>query len=111
MNSVSHSIEHESYFVEDVSQIHSPSLLIYLDHVKANLGEMILIAGGPDKLCPHCKTHKTREIAQLMLEQGIHNHKAATIAEAEMLASACIPKILIAYQPVSYTHLTLPTKA
>ena len=100
MNSVSQSIEHESYFVEDVSQIHSPGLLIYLDYVKANLDEMIRIAGSPDKLCPHCKTHKTREIAKLMLERGIHNQKAATIAEAEMLASSGVPNILIAYQMV-----------
>ena len=100
MTTDSHSIDHEIYRIDDVSQIHSPGLLIYLDCVKANLAEMIRIAGNPNRLCPHCKTHKTREIAKLMLDHGIDHQKCATIAEAEMLATVGVPKILIAYQLV-----------
>lgn len=96
----SQTIEHEFYAVEDVSEIHSPGLLVYLDIVKSNLAEMINVAGGAGRLCPHCKTHKTREITKLMLESGITHHKCATIAEAEMLASVGVEDVLVAYQMV-----------
>ena len=61
---------------------------------------MIRIAGGADRLRPHCKTHKTREITEIALQLGITRHKCATIAEAEMLADAGVRDILIAYQLV-----------
>ena len=96
----SQTIQHPLYGVDDVSNINSPGLLIFLDIVNANIDEMVRIAGGPERLCPHCKTHKTREIAKLMLDRGITHHKCATIAEAEMLASVGVEDVLIAYQMV-----------
>jgi len=90
----------DPYSIADVSQIFSPGLLIFRDLVEQNLHAMIDMAGGPDRLCPHCKTHKTREIIRLERGLGILSHKCATIAEAEMLASEEIPDILLAYQLV-----------
>ena len=90
----------DPYSIADVSQIFSPGLLIFRDLVEQNLHAMIDMAGGPDRLCPHCKTHKTREIIRLERGLGILSHKCATIAEAEMLASEKIPDILLAYQLV-----------
>ncbi len=58
------------------------------------------MAGSPERLVPHIKTHKTREIVLLQMEQGIRKFKCATIAEAEMLASTGAKWILIAYQLV-----------
>lgn len=86
------------YEIDDVSQIYSPGLVIYKDLVLHNLNEMVRIAGGPDRLCPHCKTHKTREITQMEIEIGITSHKCATIAEAEMLCDSDVKDVLIAYQ-------------
>ena len=85
------------YVVEDVSQVDSPGILIFRELLESNLDEMIRIAGEAERLCPHCKTHKTREIVQMMLDRGIRSHKCATIAEAEMLASVDVPDVLIAY--------------
>ncbi len=85
------------YVVEDISQVDSPGILIFRDLLQSNVDAMIRMAGDADRLCPHCKTHKTREIVQMMLERGIRSHKCATIAEAEMLASVHVPDILIAY--------------
>lgn len=96
----SQSIEGETYFIEDVSNVFSPGLLIFSNLLESNLDEMIRIAGASNRLCPHCKTHKTREIAKLMLDRGVEHHKCATIAEAEMLASVGAPAVLIAYQMV-----------
>ena len=58
----------------------------YKELIKSNLAHMLSRAGGPARLRPHVKTHKTREIARMELEAGITKHKCATLAEAEMLA-------------------------
>jgi D-serine deaminase-like pyridoxal phosphate-dependent protein len=88
------------YAIADTSQMLSPSLVIFRDLVEANLAEMIRIAGSPNRLRPHCKTHKMREVVELELARSITRHKCATIAEAEMLAEAGVQDIFWAYNPV-----------
>lgn len=78
----------------------SPSLLVYPHIIASNLAAMIRIAGTPDRLRPHCKTHKMREVIALQLELGITRHKCATLAEAEMLAGCGVTDILLAYNVV-----------
>ncbi len=93
-------LKSDPYQIQDASEINSPGLIIFKDLVRHNIEEMIRIAGGPERLRPHCKTHKTREVAQMMTEFGIERHKCATIAEAEMLASTGAEDIMLAYQLV-----------
>lgn len=88
------------YAITDTSELLSPSLVIFRDLVERNLQEMIRVAGSVDRLRPHCKTHKMREVVQMQLAAGIIRHKCATVAEAEMLASAGAKDILLAYNPV-----------
>jgi D-serine deaminase-like pyridoxal phosphate-dependent protein len=88
------------YLVRDTRAVFSPALLFYRDLISRNIASAITIAGGPDRLRPHVKTHKTREIARLELEAGITRHKCATIAEAEMLAGCGAPDIFLAYNLV-----------
>ena len=78
----------------------SPSLLVYPDRVVQNIQKAIALAGGVDRLRPHVKTHKMAAVTQLMLEAGISQFKCATIAEAEMLAQAGAPDVLLAYPVV-----------
>jgi D-serine deaminase-like pyridoxal phosphate-dependent protein len=85
---------------ELLSQISSPSLVICRDRVLANIDGMIRVAGDVRRLRPHCKTHKMREIILLLIQRGITKHKAATIAEAEMLADAGATDVLLAYNMV-----------
>ncbi|MCY2964483.1 MAG: D-TA family PLP-dependent enzyme [Planctomycetota bacterium] len=61
---------------------------------------MIAVAGGVDRLRPHCKTHKMPEVTRIELARGITKHKCATIAEAEMLADAGVKDIFLAYNIV-----------
>src|SRR5258708_5435778 len=61
---------------------------------------MIALAGDPARLRPHAKTHKLAEVAALQIMAGIKKFKAATIAEAEMLAIAGAGHVLLALQPV-----------
>lgn len=85
------------YQIKDPSNIFTPALLYYKDIIRHNIRRMIERAGGPARLRPHCKTHKTREIAQMQLDAGVTKHKCATIAEAEMLADLGVPDALLAY--------------
>jgi D-serine deaminase-like pyridoxal phosphate-dependent protein len=91
----------QSWFeFKGTADVPSPALLIYRDRVQENIRRMLAIAGGPDRLRPHIKTHKMRELLDLQLAAGIKKFKCATIAEAELAASAGVPDLLLAYQPV-----------
>ena len=88
------------YRIEDTGEIFTPALIVFRELLEQNLDAMIRIAGRPDRLRPHCKTHKIAEIAQLELARGIVKHKCATLAEAEMLARAGVRDIFLAYNLV-----------
>jgi len=85
------------YQIDEPSAILSPALLFYPEAIRGNLERMLSIAGQPDRLRPHAKTHKTREILRMALEMGIRKHKVATLAEAEMAARVGVPDVFIAY--------------
>ena len=85
------------YTIHDSSSLLSPSLVIYRSLVVANLKAMLAMAGSADRLRPHIKTHKMPEIVKLTESLGIHKHKCATIAEADMAAAAGARDILIAF--------------
>ncbi len=83
-----------------LSTIHSPSLIVFADRVRKNIDRMIQVAGDVDRLRPHCKTHKMAAVIQLLLDRKIRKHKAATIAEVEMLVDAGAMDVVLAYNPV-----------
>lgn len=85
------------YLIGDPSAIYSPALLFYKDLIRSNIARMIDMGGGPERLRPHVKTHKTREIARMELDAGITKHKCATLAEAELLADVGAADVLLAY--------------
>src|SRR5262245_37563416 len=86
-----------AYALSDLPSVFSPSLVFFPELIRQNISRVIEMAGTPDRLRPHVKTHKTREIVKLLLDAGVTKHKCATIAEAEMLATAGAPDVLIAY--------------
>lgn len=86
--------------VSNATEIPSPALLVYRERVDENLRRMIAIAGSPDRLRPHIKTHKMPDMMRLQLELGIRKFKCATIAEAEIAAASGAPDVLVACQPV-----------
>ncbi len=91
----------KKYRVQNVAEIPSPSLLVYLAQVQQNIERAIAIVDGDvSKLRPHAKTHKTAEIIKMVQDAGILKHKCTTLREAEMLAQNGIADILIAYQMV-----------
>jgi D-serine deaminase-like pyridoxal phosphate-dependent protein len=88
------------YAVQDTSTIISPGLLFYKELIQRNIDHAVAVAGRVDRLRPHVKTHKTREIVCMELDAGITKHKCATVAEAEMLAGCGAPDVLLAYPMV-----------
>ena len=85
------------YLIKDTGAIFTPALVFYKDIIRHNIRRMVERAGGPNRLRPHVKTHKTREIVRLEMEAGVAKHKCATIAEAEMLGALSVPDVLLAY--------------
>src|ERR1051325_1781596 len=82
------------------AEIPSPALLVYVERAEENIRRMIAMAGGPERLRPHVKTHKMPALIERHLRAGIRKFKCATIAEAEMTARAGAPDVLLAMQPV-----------
>jgi D-serine deaminase-like pyridoxal phosphate-dependent protein len=85
------------YRLNDPSRLLSPSLVIDRALVRRNLGEMIAMARGAERLRPHVKTHKMPAVVRMCEDLGIRKHKCATIAEAEMVAAAGGTDVLLAY--------------
>lgn len=85
------------YAIADTSAIYSPGLIFFADLIRQNLARTIELAGSVDRLRPHAKTHKTREILQLELAAGVRKHKVATLAEAELAASVGTPDVFLSY--------------
>lgn len=90
----------EPYRITNSETIISPALVVYRNLVENNIKEIIRIAGSVLRLRLHCKTHKMREVTAMAIRHGITKHKAATFAEAEMLADVGVKDILLAYNIV-----------
>lgn len=88
------------YTLEDIDQIDSPALVIYLDRVEKNIETLVKMVDDVSRLRPHIKTHKSPDITRMLMNAGINKFKCATIAEAEMLGQCGASDVLLAYQPI-----------
>jgi len=93
-------MDQDWYTILNVADLDSPALVLYPGRIAENIKQMLDIIGNVDRLRPHVKTYKMAEVVDLQMAQGISKFKCATIAEAEMLARAGAPDVLLAYQPV-----------
>ena len=84
------------FHVEGEEALPSPSLLLFTDRIESNLALMLQMAGGPERLRPHVKTHKLAPLVQRQVELGITRFKCSTIAEVEMCAAAGAKDVLLA---------------
>lgn len=85
------------YRIDQVDDLDSPALVVFRKVLASNLRRMIEIAGDLERLRPHVKTHKMPAIVRMLEAAGVHHHKCATIAEAEMIAQAGGRDVLLAY--------------
>jgi D-serine deaminase-like pyridoxal phosphate-dependent protein len=92
--------EQHWYTIQDVDKLDTPALVVYPHRVAQNIDMLKYMIDDVFRLRPHVKTFKNKEVVGLMMDAGISKFKCATIAEAEMLAMAGAPDVLLAYQPV-----------
>lgn len=78
------------------SRLMTPALIIDLDAMEQNIAAMAAYAERRGfALRPHAKTHKSVRIAEMQVVAGALGVCAATLGEAEVLAGAGIPGVLI----------------
>lgn len=94
-----------AYFLGDTEDLVSPALIYYEDIILSNTRRVIEMAGDPEQLWPHVKSHKAQGMIRMQMDLGITRFKCATVAEAEMCARAGAPHILLAYPLIGPTIL------
>ncbi len=78
------------------SRLMTPSLVLDLDGLERNIERMRSFAAEKNiNLRPHCKTHKSINIARLQIAAGALGVGAATVGEAEIMGGAGIPGVLV----------------
>ncbi len=87
------------YSLDGVEKLLSPALLFYPERIKANIDQMIRIAGRPERLWPHVKTHKNADIIGLQMARGIERFKCSTLSELSLLCKCGAKEALLAMQP------------
>lgn len=77
-------------------RLDTPALLLDLDAMGRNIARMAAFAAGRGvQLRPHVKTHKSVEIARRQLAAGAIGLSCVTLGEAETMAMAGLPGVLI----------------
>lgn len=83
------------FFGEDA--IPSPALIYYSDAIEANTRLTIQLAGDPERLWPHIKTHKMAQMLKMQVSMGIHRFKCATYQEVRLACESGATDCLWAY--------------
>lgn len=91
------------YLLKHTDEIITPALVYYRDILLDNTDQVIAIAGSPDRLWPHVKTHKCAEVLNIQMKKGIRRFKCATVAEAEMVCAAGAEAAILAMPPAGPT--------
>lgn len=87
------------YRVENTDKLVSPALIFYPDRIDDNISRMIEMAGDSDRLWPHIKTHKCKDVVKLQQKRGINKFKCATLSEAQLLGRCKAKEVILAIQP------------
>jgi D-serine deaminase-like pyridoxal phosphate-dependent protein len=82
----------------NIYEIETPAVLIDADTLDRNLRGMANYCKTHSlALRPHTKTHKIPEIARLQMQHGAPGITVAKLAEAEVMANAGMPDIVVVY--------------
>ena len=94
---MSRRININDYRIADLENILTPNLIYYRDLFVRNTLKAIELAGSAERLWPHVKSHKMKNMVRLQQSLGINKFKSATIAEAEMLLDCEVDQIVLSY--------------
>ena len=90
----------EDYRVADPEALETPAMLLFQDLIECNIRNVCELAGSPQNLIAHVKTHKSEAITRRLLQEGIDGFKCATLKELEMVLQAGARKAILAYPQV-----------
>lgn len=85
------------YRLEATDSVQTPYLLVYPSVIHRNVDRMAEILGGLERLRPHIKTHKCRQVVQLLMSRGINKFKCASVEEVRLLIGCGVQDIQLAY--------------
>ena len=89
-----------------VAEIDTPALVIDLDAMERNLHRMADFARSHQvRLRPHAKMHKSAVLAKLQIEAGAVGVCVQKVGEAERLATAGVPDILVSNEVIAPAKL------
>ncbi len=83
-----------------IAELATPALLLRREALEHNLERMQALVGGPTRLRPHAKTHKSPQVAALQVARGAVGITTATVWEANAMAAGGISDLLIANEVV-----------
>ena len=89
-----------NYKLNNPESFETPEYVIFEDIINYNIDTVLSMVKDPNRLIPHAKTHKSKEILKLQIENGITRHKTSTLEEIEVLAE-CSPEELILAYPIT----------
>jgi D-serine deaminase-like pyridoxal phosphate-dependent protein len=86
---------------QPLTTLDTPALILDIGAAERNIRKMAdLFAGRPVRLRPHAKTHKTPILAHKQLAAGAIGITCAKLGEAEVMAAAGVPEILVSTEIV-----------
>jgi len=91
---------------ESIEAIDTPALIVDMHRLEENILRVHRATIDADlQIRPHIKSHKTPEIAQMQIAAGASGITCAKIGEAEVMSTAGIEGIFIAYSLVGETKM------
>jgi D-serine deaminase-like pyridoxal phosphate-dependent protein len=94
-----------------IEELDTPAILVDLDILKSNIRSLAdYCRKNAIGLRPHTKTHKIPAIAKMQVEAGSSGITVAKVGEAEVMSSAGLDNILIAYPVLGESKLQRLTR-
>lgn len=92
----------DDYLIEETTSLPTPALLLFPEKVKRNIEIIKSHIHALENFRPHIKTIKSKELIQLLIDEGVQKFKCATLKEARLLGELEASDVLIAYPLVGY---------
>ncbi|MBN1345814.1 MAG: alanine racemase [Phycisphaerae bacterium] len=87
----------DDYFLVNPDDLQTPALLVFPAVIHRNVDRMSSLLGGLDRIRPHIKTHKCKQVIRLLMGRGVSRFKCALVSEARLLIESGARDIQLAY--------------
>ncbi len=87
----------DDYRLANPNALQTPCLLAFPAVIRRNVDRMEQLLGGLGRIRPHIKTHKCKQMIQLLMARGVDKFKCATVSEVRLLVECGVHDIQLAY--------------